>query len=152
MACLSKDYLRSCKYGKLKSYMSIKQAEHKHKHNLINSFCNNGHFYIKQHENNRTSVKNRSRETERERMLLPVTVWYCIACHRLVYIAPNSTKQRPWWKTQLLMYTNLRVLRYSHAHMTWIIILTRALREREREREILKYVAVLIITIWKDFN
>ena len=34
--------------------MSIKQAKlivTAHKHNLLNSFCNNGYVYIKQHEN-----------------------------------------------------------------------------------------------------
>ena len=49
--------------------MSIKQARlivKAHKHNLLNSFCNNGYvcLYIKQHENNNTiqSIKNQERE------------------------------------------------------------------------------------------
>ena len=49
--------------------MSFKQARlivNAHKHNLlINSFCNNGYVYIKQHENN-----NKNQERDRERMLL----------------------------------------------------------------------------------
>ena len=35
--------------------MSIKQAKlivNAHKHNLLNSFCNNGYDYVKQQENN----------------------------------------------------------------------------------------------------
>ena len=34
----------------------------------LNSFCNNGHFYVKQHVNNRKSVKNEEtvRQTDRQ--------------------------------------------------------------------------------------
>ena len=38
---------------------SIKQAKHivnAHKHNWLNSFCNNGYVYIKQHENNNKNL------------------------------------------------------------------------------------------------
>ena len=42
--------------------MSIKQAKlivNAHKHNLLNSLCNNGYVYFKQQENNnKKSVKN----------------------------------------------------------------------------------------------
>ena len=54
-----------------KNCRSIKQARlivNAHKRNLLNSFCNNGYVYVKQHENIRKSLKNRDRE--RERMLL----------------------------------------------------------------------------------
>ena len=54
--------------------MSIKQAKlivNAHKHNLLNSFCNNGYVYVKQYENDR---RNRSKiERERENALMPVT-------------------------------------------------------------------------------
>ena len=59
--------------------MSIEQAKlivNAHKHNLLNSFCNNGYVYVKQHEsnNNNKTVKNqereRDRETKREKLLL----------------------------------------------------------------------------------
>ena len=47
--------------------MNIKQAKlavNAHKHNLLNSFCNNGYVYVKQHENNKQkSGKNRDRES-----------------------------------------------------------------------------------------
>ena len=60
--------------------MSIKQAKlivNDHKHNLLNSFCNNGYVYVKQHESNnkqtnQKTVKNQERE--RENALMPVTV------------------------------------------------------------------------------
>ena len=61
--------------------MSIKQAKltvNVHKHNLLNSFCNNGYVYIKQHENNNKNQskikRERERERERENALTPVTV------------------------------------------------------------------------------
>ena len=51
--------------------MSIKQAKlivNAHEHNLLNSFCNNGYVYVKQHEDNNN--KNQSKiKRERERML-----------------------------------------------------------------------------------
>ena len=50
--------------------MSIKQAQlivNAHKHNLLNSFCNNGYIYVKQHENNNNKNKSKIwRERERE--------------------------------------------------------------------------------------
>ena len=57
--------------------MSIKQAKltvNAHKHNLLNSFCNNRYVYGKQHENktkNQSKIK-RERERERENALMPV--------------------------------------------------------------------------------
>ena len=42
--------------------MSIKQAKlvvNAHKHNLLNSFCNNWYFYVKQHENNNNQERER---------------------------------------------------------------------------------------------
>ena len=50
--------------------MSIKQAQlivNVHKHNLLNSFCNNGYVYVKQHENNNNKISQKSRERDRER-------------------------------------------------------------------------------------
>ena len=47
--------------------MSIKQAElivNAHKHNLLNSVCNNGCVYIKQHENNNKNQSKIKRERE----------------------------------------------------------------------------------------
>ena len=52
--------------------MSIQQAKlivNAHKHNLLNSFCNNGYVYVKQHE--QKSVK---KSRERENALMPVSV------------------------------------------------------------------------------
>ena len=49
--------------------MSIKQAKlilNAHRHNLLNSFCNNGIVNVKQHENGRKIVRERERETDRE--------------------------------------------------------------------------------------
>ena len=46
--------------------MSIKQVKltvNAHKHNKLNSFCNNEHFYVKRHEN-RKSNKNQKRDRE----------------------------------------------------------------------------------------
>ena len=46
--------------------MNIKQAKlilNAHKHNILTSFCNNGYFHVKQHENNRISLKNQERES-----------------------------------------------------------------------------------------
>ena len=53
---------------------SIKQAElivNVHKHNLLNSFCNNGYVYVIQLENNNNQ---RDRDRETENALVPVTV------------------------------------------------------------------------------
>ena len=36
-----------------------------HKHNLLNSFCNNGHFYVKQQTKNK-QISQRERERTRE--------------------------------------------------------------------------------------
>ena len=52
--------------------MSTKQAKlmaNAHKHNLLNSFCNNGYVYVNQHgnKNNNKSVKNQERERQRQR-------------------------------------------------------------------------------------
>ena len=50
--------------------MSIEQAKlivNAHKHNLLNSFCNNGYVYVRQHENNNNKISQKSkreRETE----------------------------------------------------------------------------------------
>ena len=60
--------------------MSIKQAKlivNAHKHNLLNSFCNNGYVYVKQYENNDSKNQSkikRERERERENALMPLTV------------------------------------------------------------------------------
>ena len=64
--------------------MSIKQAKlivKARKHNLLNSFCNNGFVYIEQHENNKNKSVKKSRERERERALMPVTVWLSLSFH-----------------------------------------------------------------------
>ena len=66
--------------------MSIKQAKlivKARKHNLLNSFCNNGFVYIEQHENNKNKSvkKSRERERERERALMTVTVWLSLSFH-----------------------------------------------------------------------
>ena len=64
--------------------MSIKQAKlivNAHKHNLLNSFCDNGYVYVKQHENNNNNNKNRSelkRERERERLSLSFPLFHLI--------------------------------------------------------------------------
>ena len=50
--------------------MSIKQAKlivNAHKHNLLNSFCNNGYVYVKQHENNNNNNNNKISQKSRER-------------------------------------------------------------------------------------
>ena len=50
--------------------ISIKQVKlivNAHKHNLLNSFCNNGYVSVKQHQN------NKNQEREREYALMPVT-------------------------------------------------------------------------------
>ena len=55
--------------------MSTEQAKlivNARKHSLLNSFCNKGYVYVKQHERNNNSnktVKNREREREREMLL-----------------------------------------------------------------------------------
>ena len=45
--------------------MSIKQARlivNAHRHDLLNSFCNNGYVYVKQHENNNKNQLEIKRE------------------------------------------------------------------------------------------
>ena len=66
--------------------MSTKQTKlivNAHKHNLLNSLCNNEYVYVKQHENNNNDPSKIKREREmggggggRERYnaLMPVTV------------------------------------------------------------------------------
>ena len=47
--------------------MSVKQAKcivNAHKHNSLNSFCNNWYFYVKQHENNNENQSKIKRERE----------------------------------------------------------------------------------------
>ena len=59
----------------------VKQAKfivNAHKHNKLNSFCHNGHFYVKEHENNRkygshsqcTNEKNGLKQWENNKMLI----------------------------------------------------------------------------------
>ena len=57
--------------------MSIKQVKlivNAHKHNLLNSFCNNGYVYVKQHENNNKNLS----KIKRESAFMPVTVEFVI--------------------------------------------------------------------------
>ena len=53
-----------------KHCMSIKRAKlivNAHKHNLLNSFCNNGYVYVKQHTNNNNKNQSKiKREREKE--------------------------------------------------------------------------------------
>ena len=73
MVGLSKVYLHSENMENLNHCMNIKQAKHivnAHKHNFLNSFCNNGHFHVKQPENNRKSVKTQERENALMKLVL----------------------------------------------------------------------------------
>ena len=86
---LSKSLFTFMKIWKIKkNCQSITQAELiviAHKHNLLNSFCNNGYVYVKQHENDRKispkKIENRDRQTDRDRQtelflfVVVVAIW-----------------------------------------------------------------------------
>ena len=68
-----------------KNCRSIKQARlivNAHKRNLLNSFCNNGYVYVKQHENNNKNQSKIERERERERERECMSVCLCVQRER----------------------------------------------------------------------